>query len=202
VLWSSHMPLFRELCAQDWEEREESSEPSSDIWMEASERCADICSLDCLIIYIHIYLYLKYNFTTLSCIGLSECQHCSNLITVDANCDKQDRRCRNKLAAVRGQFITLIVHLVQPALERRRNFKWLCEHLASEHWAYSVCPWILRSVSFGRRLRLFSSNLYLSDRLASPDDWSRPNREVPATDWTDFNNSSTCQSTSTCRKWN
>jgi len=73
------------------------------------------------IIYIHIYLYLKCNFTTLSC--MSECQHYSNPIMVDANCDEQDRRWWNKLATVRGQFITLTVHLVQPALERRRNFK-------------------------------------------------------------------------------
>ena len=56
-----------------------------------------------------------------------------NPIMVDANCDEQDRRWWNKLATVRGQFITLTVHLVQPALERRRNFKWLCEHLSNEH---------------------------------------------------------------------
>ena len=50
----------------------------ADIHVCSLEKCSpDICSQDLIfiifIIYIHIYLYLKCNFTTLSC--MSECQH-------------------------------------------------------------------------------------------------------------------------------
>ena len=67
---------------------------------------------------------------------------------VDANCDEQDRRWWNKLATARGQFITLTVHLVQPALERRRNFKWLCEHLSDFYlvaWAFVQWAYVRES---------------------------------------------------------